>query len=217
MNTFAILGIGHFGFYLGKDLYEKGHEVIAVDISKTIVQKIKDHVSEAIVADTSDRDALVAMGIGDMDAAVVCIGTRMQASILTTLQLKEIGVKRIIAKATSDDHGLILKKIGAHEVFFPEKDLAMGLAARLDNPNMLDYLPFMEGHSIVELVPPKPFLERTLKELDLINRFGIQVLAVKGSAPKDLTLIPTAAYRVEASDTLIVLGPDDSLKKLRML
>ena len=147
MKTFAILGVGLFGFHLGRHLYEKGHDVIAVDISKTKVQKIKDHVSEAIVADTRDKEALIAIGIGDVDTAVVCIGTQMQASILTTLQLKEIGVKRIMAKATSDDHGLILKKIGAHEVFFPQKDAAIGLAARLDNPNMLDYLPFMQGYA----------------------------------------------------------------------
>jgi trk system potassium uptake protein TrkA len=217
MKSFAILGIGHFGFYLRRHLYEKGHEVIAVDINKTPVQKIIDKVSQAVVADASERDTLVALGIGGVGTAVVCIGTKMQASILTTLQLKEIGVKNIIAKATSEDHGLILKKIGANQVFFPEKDLAIGLATRLDNPNMLDYLPFMEGYSIVELLPPKPFLGKTLKELDLINRFGIQVLAVKGNTPKDLTLIPTAAYRVKESDTLIVLGPDDSLKKLQEL
>jgi trk system potassium uptake protein TrkA len=217
VKSFAILGIGHFGFYLGWHLYEKGHEVIAVDINKMAVQKIKDKVSLAVVADASERDTLVALGIGGVDTAVVCIGTRMQASILTTLQLKEIGVKNIIAKATSEDYGLILKKIGANQVFFPEKDLAMGLATRLDNPNMLDYVPFMEGYSIVELLPPKPFLGKTLKELDLINRFGIQALAVKGRTPKDLTLIPTAAYRVKESDNLIVLGPDDSLKKLQAL
>ena len=112
---------------MGQHLYKKGHEIIAVDIIKTLVQKIKDNVSQAIVADASDRNALSAMGIGDVDVAVVCIGTRMQASILTTLHLKEIGVKRIIAKATSEDHGLILKKVGADEVFFPEKDLAIVL------------------------------------------------------------------------------------------
>jgi trk system potassium uptake protein TrkA len=139
----------------------------------------------------------------------------MQASILATLHLKELGVRRILAKATSEEHGRILLKIGANEIFFPEKDLAIGIASRLDNPNMLDYLPFIEGYSIVELAPPKDFVGKTLRELDLINRFGIQVLAIKEIIPRGLTLIPTGTFRVKDSDALIVLGPDEMLRKLQ--
>ncbi|MEE9527301.1 MAG: TrkA family potassium uptake protein, partial [Syntrophobacteria bacterium] len=175
MGQFAVIGLGNFGYYLGSYLYEKGHEVIALDISKSQVQKMKDVVSQAVVADATDREALESLGISQVDAAVVCIGTRMQASILATLHLKELGIKSILAKATSEEHGRILKKVGASEIFFPEKDLAIGVASRLDNPNMLDYLPFIEGYSIVELAPPKEYVGKTLKELDLINRFGIQV------------------------------------------
>jgi trk system potassium uptake protein TrkA len=215
MRQFAVLGIGNFGYYLGRHLYEKGHEVIALDINKALVQKIKDVVSQAVVADATDREVLESLGIRQVDAAVVGIGTRMQASILATLHLKELGVKRILAKATSEEHGRILLKIGANEIFFPEKDLAIGLASRLDNPNMLDYLPFIEGHSIVELAPPHDFVGKTLRELDLINRFGIQVLAVKEIIPKGLTLIPTGTFVVKDSDALIVLGPDETLRKLQ--
>jgi trk system potassium uptake protein TrkA len=215
MAQFAVIGIGNFGYYLGRHLYEKGHEVIALDISKTQVQKVKDVVSQAVVADATDREALEALGISHADAAVVCIGTRMQASILTTLHLKELGIKSIIAKATSEEHGRILRKIGANEIFFPEKDLAIGVASRLDNPNMLDYLPFIEGYSIVELAPPKDFVGKKLKELDLINRFGIQVLAVKEIIPHGLTLIPKADFQVKDSDALIVLGPNETLEKLQ--
>jgi trk system potassium uptake protein TrkA len=215
MKQFAILGIGNFGYYLGYHLYEKGHQVIAVDINKAQVQKVKDYVSEAVVGDTTDREVLDALGISAVDAAVVCIGTQMQASILTTLHLKELGVQHIVAKATSEEHGRILKKIGASEVLFPEKDLAIGVASRLDNPNMLDYVPFIAGYSIVELAPPKEFVGKTLRDLDLINRLGIQVLAVREIIPKDLTLIPTGMFRVKDSDVLIVLGPDETLKKLQ--
>ncbi len=215
MGQFAVIGIGNFGYYLGRHLYEKGHEVIALDISKAQVQKAKDVVSQAVVADATDREALESLGISHADAAVVCIGTRMQASILTTLHLKELGIKKIIAKATSEEHGRILRKIGASEIFFPEKDLAIGVASRLDNPNMLDYLPFIEGYSIVELAPPKDFVGKTLKELDLINRYSIQVLAVKEIIPEGLILIPKADFQVKDSDALIVLGPDESLDKLQ--
>jgi len=215
MGQFAVIGLGNFGYYLGSYLYEKGHEIIALDISKSQVQKSKDVVSQAVVADATDREALESLGISQVDAAVVCIGTRMQASILATLHLKELGIKRILAKATSEEHGRILKKVGASEIFFPEKDLAIGVASRLDNPNMLDYLPFIEGYSIVELAPPKEYVGKTLKELDLINRFGIQVLAIKEILPKGLILIPGADFQVKDSDALIVLGPNEALEKLR--
>jgi trk system potassium uptake protein TrkA len=197
MGQFAVIGMGNFGYYLGRHLYEKGHEVMAV------------------VADATDREALESLGISQVDAAVVCIGTRMQASILATLHLKDLGIKSILAKATSEEHGRILKKVGASEIFFPEKDLAIGVASRLDNPNMLDYLPFIEGYSIVELAPPQEYVGKTLKELDLINRFGIQVIAIKEILPKGLILIARADFKVKDSDALIVLGPNEALEKLK--
>jgi trk system potassium uptake protein TrkA len=215
MGQFAVIGMGNFGYYLGRHLYEKGHEVIALDINKNQVQKSKDIVSQAVVADATDREALESLGISQVDAAVVCIGTRMQASILATLHVKELGVKRILAKATSEEHGRILKKVGASEIIFPEKDLAIGVATRLDNPNILDYLPFIEGYSIAELAPPKEFVGKSLKDLDLINRFSIQVLAIKEIVPERFTQIPTGAFLVKDSDALIVLGPDEVLKKLQ--
>jgi trk system potassium uptake protein TrkA len=215
MGQFAVIGMGNFGYYLGRHLYEKGHEVIALDINKSQVQKSKDVVSQAVVADATDREALESLGISQVDAAVVCIGTRMQASILATLHLKDLGIKSILAKATSEEHGRILKKVGASEIFFPEKDLAIGVASRLDNPNMLDYLPFIEGYSIVELAPPQEYVGKTLKELDLINRFGIQVIAIKEILPKGLILIARADFKVKDSDALIVLGPNEALEKLK--
>ena len=145
MGQFAIVGIGNFGYYLARHLFEKGHEVVACDINQAQVQKIKDFVSMAVVADGTDREALESLGIKEVDSAVVSIGTRMQASILATLHLKELGVKHILAKAVSEEHGRILRKIGAHEIIFPEKDLATGVANRLDNPNILDYLPLSMG------------------------------------------------------------------------
>ena len=215
MKQFVVVGIGNFGYYLGRHLYEKGHEVLALDINKGQVQKIKEVVSQAVIVDASDREALEALGISQVDAAVVCIGTRMQTSILATLHLKDLGIRKILAKATSEEHGRILRKIGANEIFFPEKDLAIGVASRLDNPNMLDYLPFIEGYSIVELAPLKDYVGKTLKELDLINRFGIQVLAVREVIPKGLSFIPGANFQVKASDALIILGPDEILKELQ--
>ena len=215
MKQFAIIGLGNFGYYLAKHLYRKGYEVLAVDIDPKQVQAVRDDVSQAIVADATDRSVIEALGVKDMDVAVVCIGSILSNSILATLTLKDIGVKRIYAKAITELHGRILYKVGADEVFFPEKDLAISLAERLHNPNMLDYLPFLEGYSIIELAPPRGFIGKSLKDLNLTNRFGVQVVAIKEMVPDKLNLIPTAQTVLKDSDIMIILGPNESLDKLQ--
>jgi trk system potassium uptake protein TrkA len=214
MKQFVIIGLGKFGYYLAVHLYEKGHEVLAIDKNPKPVQEIKDQVSQAIVADATDRKVLEALELKEMDTVVVCIGSILSDSILTTLNLKDIGVNYVLAKAMSEAHGRILKKIGASEVIFPEKDLAISLAERLHNPNMLEYLPFVEGYSIIESAPPKEFIGKSLRELDLINRYGIQVVAIKEIIPDRLNLIPTAKFMVKDSDILILLGPNEALETL---
>ncbi len=215
MKQFAIIGLGNFGFYLATHLYEKGHEVLAIDRRQGRVQEIKDRVSQAVVADATDRKAIEPLGVKDMDAAVVCIGSVLSDSILATLNLIDIGVQRVLAKAMTDAHGRILHKIGASEVFFPEKDQAISLAEQLHNPNMLDYLPFLEGYSIIQLSASKEFVGKSLSELDLINRYGVQVVAIKEIVPDRLNLIPTARFVLKDSDILILLGPNEALDKLR--
>ncbi len=214
-KQFIVIGIGNFGYYLATKLYEKGHEVIAIDKDSQKIQEIKDKVSHAIVADTSDPKVLQSIEISQADAVIVCIGSDLSASILTTLNLREIGIKRILAKAKSEPHGRILYRVGAHEVFFPEKDFAYSLAEKLHNPNMLEYLPVIGGYSIVEFIPPKEFIGKSLKELDLINKYGVQVVAVKEMVPDKLHLIPTGKFVIKDSDVLILLGPDEALEKLR--
>ena len=216
MKQFAVIGLGNFGYYLATQLYKKGHEVLAIDKKPNLVQEIKDKVNQAIVADATERETLEAMGLEQMDAAVVCIGSVLSNSILVTLNLKDIGVKRVLAKALSEAHGRILYKIGASEVFFPEKDLALSLAERIHNPNMIDYLPFLEGYSIIELSPPKDFIGKSLRELDLINRLGIQIIAVKEVIKDQLVFIPTAKFVLKDSDILIMLGRNESLDKLKV-
>lgn len=215
MKQFAVIGLGNFGHYLASHLYKKGHEVLAIDKSPSRVQDIKDFVSQAVVADATDRKAVEGLGVRQMDAAVVCIGSILSDSILATLNLLDIGVKRVFAKAISDAHGRILNKIGASEIFFPEKDLAISVAEKLHNPNMLDYLPFLEGYSIIQLAPPRNFIGKNLQELNLINRYGVQVVAIREVVPDRLNLIPTAQFVIKDSDILILLGPNDSLEKLR--
>jgi trk system potassium uptake protein TrkA len=215
MKQFAIIGLGNFGFYLATRLQNKGYDVLAIDKVQSFVQEISGRVNQAVVADATDRKTLESLGVKHMDTVIVCIGSNMSDSILTTLNLKEIGVERVVAKALSEAHGRILEKVGASDVIFPEKDMAISLAERLHNPNMLDYLPFMEGYSIVELVPPKEFIGKELRELDLINQYGVQIVAIKEILPDRLNLIPTAKSVLKDSDIMILLGPNDALDKLR--
>jgi len=215
MKQFAVIGLGNFGYYLATNLYDKRHDVLAIDKDPSRIQEIKDKVTQAVAADTTDIKTLETLGIKQMDAAVVCIGSVLSDSILTTLNLKDIGVKRVLTKSVTESHGRILHKIGASEVFFPEKDEANSLAERLHNPNILDYLPFLEGYSIIELIPPKSFVGKTLKALNLINRYGVQVLAIKGIGPNQLNMIPTGEYILKDKNILILLGPNDRLDLLR--
>ena len=215
MKQFAIIGLGNFGYYLATHLYEKGHDVLAIDKDPNLVQKIKDHVTQAVVADATDSKTMDSLSIHEMDAAVVCIGTDLSASIHTTLILKDVGARRVYAKAITEPHGRILRKVGAQEILFPEKDLAISLAERLHNPSLLDYLPFFEGYSIIELMPKENFIGKELKELDLINKYGVQVIAIKKVASGKLSMIPTGKHVLKEDEVMILLGPNDGLDLLR--
>jgi trk system potassium uptake protein TrkA len=217
MKQFVVIGLGNFGHYLAINLYKKGHEVVAIDKNADRVAEIKDQVSQAVIADATDRKAMEALGLDKMDAAVICIGSVLSESILATLNMKDIGLAQVFAKAISEAHSRILYKIGASEVFFPEKDQATSLAERLHNPNMLDYLPFLEGYSIIEMSAPDQFVGKSLRDLDLINRFGVQVVAIKELVPDRLNLIPTARCILKNSDIMILLGPNEAFDKLRKL
>jgi trk system potassium uptake protein TrkA len=217
MKQFVVIGLGNFGHYLAINLYKKGHEVVAIDKNADRVAEIKDQVSQAVIADATDRKAMEALGLDKMDAAVICIGSVLSESILATLNMKDIGIAQVFAKALSEAHSRVLYKIGTSEVFFPEKDQATSLAERLHNPNMVDYLPFLEGYSIIEMSAPDQFVGKSLRDLDLINRFGVQVVAIKELVPDRLNLIPTARCVLKNSDIMILLGPNEAFDKLRKL
>ncbi len=215
MKQFAIIGLGNFGEYLATTLYTKGHDVLAIDKNPQRVQEIKDRVSQAVVADTTDPKAIEALGVEQLDTVVVCIGTSLNNSILTALNLKDSGVRRLLAMAISEPHGRILYKIGVSEVFFPEKDMALTLAERLHTPNIIEYLPFIEGYSIIQIAAPKSFIGQDLSSLDLINRYGVQVIAVKETVPDRINIVPTGKFVLKDSDILIVLGANEGLERMR--
>lgn len=211
---FAVLGLGSFGLNVAKTLYEKKNEVLAIDIDKERVEAVKSFVSHAVCMNSADKESLEALGVQEMDVAIVSLGPAMEASILTVLYLHELGVKRIIAKALSEDHAKILEAVGATEVIYPEKDMAIRTALRLSNPNILEYLPLTSGYSIQEQAPPENFIGKTLRELDLRNKYGIQVIAIKELIPEKITFIPSADFMIKDSDILVILGEEKQLAKL---
>ncbi|MFQ6069025.1 MAG: potassium channel family protein [Candidatus Aminicenantales bacterium] len=214
---FAVIGLGSFGAYVARTLYEKGHEVLAVDVDKHKIEEIKDFVSHAVQMDGADKENLRALGIQDMDVVIVCSGPEMEASILTVLFLHEIGARRIIAKALTEDHGKILDAVGATEVIYPEKDMAIRTALKLTSPNILEYLPLSSGYSIQEIAPPENFIGKSLMELDLRNKYGIQVLAVRELIPEKTTFIPRADFVIKDSDILIIVGEEKQLARINSI
>lgn len=215
MKQFAVIGIGNFGYYLAKHLHEKGNEVMAVDIDPKTVQSIKDHVSQAVVADATDAEALKELALDEFDIVILSTGSILSNSILAALNLMELELDNVHAKAMSESHGKILKKIGVPHVFFPEKDMAQSMAERLHAPDMLDYLPFMEGYAIINLPCPRKFAGKSLAKLNLTNKYGVQVLAITDADKTPLS--PTGTFVVEGDHKLILLGPDKALEKLKRL
>ena len=214
---FAVIGLGSFGINVAKTLYEKKNEVLAVDQDKEKIDEIKTFVSHAVHMDAADRENLLALGVQEMDVVVVSLGPEMEASILTVLYLHEIGAKRIVAMALTDDHAKILESVGATDVIYPEKDMAVKTGLKLSCPNVLEYLPLISGFGIQEIAPPEKFIGKSLKDLDLRNKYGIQVMAIKELIPEKTTFVPKSDFVIKDSDILIIMGEEKQLEKLNKL
>ena len=214
MRSFAIIGLSNFGYYLTRYLVDEGYPVMVIDNNETRVDKVKSFVQKAVVADAIDKETLKKLGLEDVDVVVVCLGERIDSSVLVTLYLRELGVKEIIVKAFTEDHEKILDMIGATGIVFPERDMAFRIAQSIGHPNVLEYTPLGHDIGVVEIAPPKNFIGKTLRELDLPNKYGTQVLVVKEMIPEKISLIPRADYRVKDSDILVIIGKDKDLKQI---
>ncbi len=215
MKQFAVIGLSSFGYYLCKHLAERGHQVMAIDHSSAKIESVQQFVEKAVLADAVDKKTLSELGVQDMDVVIVCLGEEIDASILTTLHLKELGVKRIWVKAMSEDHGKVLHMIGANNVVFPERDMAERVAYSVTSSNVLEHISLAAGQSIIEFAPPGTFVGKTLGELDLPKKYGVMVLVIKELIPEDVVSMPSSSYRIKDSDVLIVIGRDDDLKRLQ--
>lgn len=215
MRHFAVIGLGRFGSQVVRSLHETGHRVLAIDSDPEAVQRIRDHCTQAVVLDARDKQRLRALGIRDYDVVVISLGESIEASALVALHLKDLGVKRIVAKAGSEDHARLLELIGVDEIIAPERQAAERLASRLGNSAILDYIPLGRNYSIREVAPLEEFLDRSLEELRLRNRFGVHVLAVRDSRTGEVEVNPGAGFRIEAHHILVLLGRNEDLERLK--
>jgi len=211
---FAVIGLGSFGSNVARTLYERGYEVVAIDMDRDKIEEAKSFSSHAVLTDASVKENLEALGITDMDVVVVSLGSAMEASVLTVLHLHEMGLKRIVAKASTEDHCKILDAVGATEVINPEKDMAIRTALKLTSPHILECLPLLSGVSIEEIAPPERFIGKSLRDLDLRNKYGIQVIAIRELVPERTLYVPPADFVIKDSDVLIVMGDEKMLEKI---
>ena len=212
MKQYVVIGCGRFGSSVAKTLCKLGYDVLAIDKDPEKIQEIAEFVTHAVQADAIDENALKAIGIRNFDVAVITIGSDVQASIMGTLLAKELGVKKVIAKAQNELHGKVLYKIGAHKVIFPERDMGIRVAHNLVSSNILDVIEFAPDYSIIEVVAQDDWTEKSLRELQLPNNYGVSVMAIKTG--EDLNISPYAEDIIKKGDTLIVIGDNASLKKL---
>jgi trk system potassium uptake protein TrkA len=211
-KTFGVIGLGRFGYYVARTLAQGGAEVIACDVDEEKVREISEYVSLAYVLDATDAKALKESGIADVDVAVVSVGENIEASILIVVQLKELGVKEIVAKAVNPLHGKVLEKLGVDRVVYPEKEMAIRVAHSLLVGEFIEEIPIGEKYSLFELKAFDFMLGKTLKELDIRRRFGVSVLAIKRG--ENLIVNPTGDEKILPGDILVVLGTTEQLSNM---
>lgn len=214
-KQFAVIGLGRFGTSVATTLQKLGHEVLAVDADMDRVQKISDQVTHVVQADTTDENALTALGLRNFDVVVVAIGEDVQANVTTTLLLKEMGVPFIISKARNALHGKILERIGADRVVYPERDMGQRVAHSLISANVLDYIELSPKLSLVEVTAPGAIVGKTLQQANLRAIFGVNVVAIKRL--DELIVPPQPNETIKKEDVLIVIGSTAGLQKLEVM
>ncbi|RSK26860.1 TrkA family potassium uptake protein [Bacillus sp. HMF5848] len=210
-KEFAVIGLGRFGGSICRELSEEGLEVLALDLDADKVNEYSSIASHAVVGDSTDENVLKSLGIRNFDHVIVAIGDNIQASILTTLILKELGVRNITVKATNDYHEKVLAKIGADQIVHPERDMGRRIAHNIISNNVLDYLELSDEHSIVEIVASEKVIGHSLIDLDIRARYGVNIMAIKRG--KEVIVSPQAIEVIQKGDVLIVIGADTDINR----
>ncbi|MFD6441065.1 potassium channel family protein [Peribacillus sp. NPDC060186] len=208
-RQYAVIGLGRFGTSVAHRLYTAGQEVLGIDVSEERVENAELSVTHAVMADTTEEEALKSIGIRNFDCVIVAIGNDMQSSILTTLLLKELGVKKVIAKALNKHHGQVLSKVGADWVIYPERDMGERVANQLLSPNMLNYIELSKEYNIEEIIIPISMTEKSLRELDIRAKYNISVIAIVSNG--EIIIAPSPDQIIHERDMLLVVGNKEDL------
>lgn len=202
-KEFIVIGLGRFGGGLAQTLVGMGHEVLGVDAEAKLVQEFSGILTHVVEADSTDERAMRQLEAGEFETAVVAIGTEVEASILTTAVLADLGIPRIVAKAVTEPHGRILERVGAHRVVFPERDMGVRVGHSLAG-SILDYFELDPGFAIVETTAPKALVGKTLADAEVRKRYGITVVCIKPEG--GAFTYATPATVPSEGDILVVAG-----------
>lgn len=215
MKSYIVVGLGRFGSSLARQLCKLGAEVLAMDVRSDLVQQVANDVTHAVVGDAQDLEVLRALGARDFDCAIIAIGDDLAASVLAAMNLKELGVPYIICKAHDNTHRRVLEKLGVDRVIIPEQEHAERLARSLNSHNVLDYIELSEDYGILEVPAPKNWVGKTLKELNVRAKLGINIIAVGNGGKTNVS--PAADYRINSGDIMVVLGDNLALEAVQKL
>jgi len=210
-SQYVVIGLGRFGSSLSKELIKLGHEVLGIDRDEEKVDEMSGALTHTVVADATDEDVLKSLGIRNFDCAVVAIGDDIQASILTAILLKDLGVKMVVAKALSELHGKVLTKLGVDRVIFPERDMGIRVAHQLVSPNLLDYIELSKDYTIAELSVPRRLCGKSLKDLDPRAKYGCSVVAINKIS--GVIIAPLATDVVNEQDVMVIIGTNAQIEE----
>ena len=215
MKSYIVIGLGLFGSEVSRKLCALGCEVLAMDIRSDLVNQVASDVTHAVVGDGRDKDVLRALGAGNFDCAIIAIGDDLAASVLTTMNLKELGLPYVVCKAHDETHRQVLLKLGADQVVIPEQENAGRLARSLSCHNVLDYIELSDDYGIIEVPAPKSWQGKTLKELNVRAKLGLNIIAIKNDG--GINVSPTADYAIGQMDIMVVLGDSAALQRVQKL
>ena len=215
MKNVLLIGLGRLGRHMAENLFEMGHQVMAVDNVEDRVNVVLPYVTTAIIGDTTNEDFLRSLGVSNFDVCIVAIGSDFQSSLETTSLLKELGAKKVVARASRDTQAKFLIKNGADEIIYPEKQLAKWAAIRYTANHVLDYIELDSENSIFEVEVPTAWIGKTISQIDIRRKYGINILGIKQNGVMDVMVKPDTA--LTEKDTLMVIGDNSSIKRCFML
>ena len=215
MKSYIVIGLGLFGAEVARKLCQLGCEVLAMDLRSDLVQALSNDVTHAVVADGQDKEVLRALGAGNFDCAIIAIGDDLAASVLTTMNLTELGVPYIVCKAHDETHRRVLEKLGVNRVVIPECEFGGRLARSLSSHNVLDYIELSQDYGILEVPAPKSWIGKTILELNVRAKLGVNIIAVKNGEKTNVS--PSANYKILPGDIMVVLGDNKALEAVQKL